>query len=74
MNKYTIVFNWKNKYCENEYTAQSRFNAIPIKLPVAFFPELEQQKKKEKKKKKKICLETQKTPNSRSNLEKEKQN
>ena len=70
MNKYTIVFNWKNKYCENEYTAQSRFNAIPIKLPVAFFPELEQQKKK----KKKICLETQKTPNSRSNLEKEKQN
>ena len=70
MNKYTTVVNWKNKYCENEYTAQSRFNAIPIKLPVAFFQGLEQQKKK----KKKICLEKQKTPNSQSNREKEKQN
>ena len=48
MNKYTTVFNWKNKYCENEYTAQSRFNAIPIKLPVAFFQGLEQQKKKKR--------------------------
>ena len=69
MNKYTTVFNWKNKYCENEYTDQSRFNAIPIKLPVAFFSELEQQQQK-----KLICMETQKTPNSQSNLEKGKQN
>ena len=39
-----------------------RFNAIPLKLPMAFFVELEQKNLK-------ICGETQKTPNSQSNLE-----
>ena len=38
-----------------------RFNTIPIKLPMVFFTELEQKNLK-------ICMETQKTPNSKAVL------
>ena len=47
--------------------ANCRFSAISIKLPMAFFIELEPKNLK-------ICMETQKTLSSQSNLEKEKQN
>ena len=43
-----------------------RFNAIPIKLPMAFFTELEQKNFT-------ICMETQRPWNSQNNLEKEEQ-
>ena len=42
-----------------------RFNTIPIKLPMAVFTELEQNNLI-------VHMETRKTPNSQSNLEKEK--
>ena len=42
-----------------------RFNAIPIKLPMASFTELEQKSFT-------ICMETLKTLNSQCNLEKKK--
>ena len=37
--RYTVSFNWENKCCQNDYTAQgiSRFNVVLIKLPMAFF-------------------------------------
>ena len=49
----------KNQYCENDYTTkfnlQIQCDVIPIKLPVAFFTELEQRNFT-------IHMETQKTP------------
>ena len=39
-----MFLHWTDKYCENDYTTQSnlQIQAIPIKLLMAFFTELEQ--------------------------------
>ena len=39
-----MFLDWKKEHCENDYTTQSnlQFKAMPIKLPMAYFTEVEQ--------------------------------
>ena len=62
-----MLMDQKNKYCENVSTSQSVYalKAVPIKIPPAFFTELEQTILK-------FVGNYKRPPNSQSNLEKEK--
>ena len=63
-----MFLDWKNQYCENDYTTQSNLqiqcnpyqitNGILQRIRIKNFT---------------FCMEIQKTPNSPNNLEKEKQ-
>ena len=68
MERYTMFLDWKNQHCENDYTTQSnlQIQCNPYQTTNGIFH-------RTRTKNFTICMETQKTPNSQSNLEKEKQ-
>ena len=67
MERYTMFLDWKNQHCENDYTTQSnlQIQCNPYQTTTAVFHRTRTRNFT-------ICMETQKTPNSQSNLEKEK--
>ena len=67
MEKYTMFLDWKNQHCENDYTTQSNLNiqCNPYQTTNDIFHTT-------RIKNFTICMETQKTLNSKSSLEKEK--
>ena len=66
-NPQLIISRRKGKAIPNQGSLQYSFNEISIKSPIAFFCCCKSRTKTFK-----ICMETQKTPNSQRNLEKEK--
>ena len=69
MERYTMFLDWKNQHCENESTTQSnlQIQCNPYQTTTGIY-------QKTRTKHFTICIETQKIPNSQSNLEKEKRN
>ena len=63
-----MFLDWKNQHCENDYTTQYnlQIQCNPYQTTTGIFH-------RTRRKNFMICMETQKTPNSQSNLEKEKQ-
>ena len=67
MERYTMFLDWKNQHCENDSTTQSNLQSQcnPYQTTTGIFH-------RTRTKNVTICMETQKTPKSQSNLEKEK--
>ena len=68
MARYAMFLDWKNQYCENDYTTQSnlQIQCNTYQITKGIFHRI-------RLKDFTFCMETQKIPNSQSNLEKEKQ-
>ena len=64
----TMLVDWKNQYCENGYATQNNLEiqCHPYQIANDIFQKI-------RTKKRTIRMETQKTLNSQSNLEEEKQ-
>ena len=67
MEKYIMFLDWKNQYCENDYTTQSnlQIQCNPYQITNGILHRISTKNFT-------ICMETVKTLNSQSNLEKEK--
>ena len=67
MERYTMFLDWKNQYCENDYTTQSnlQIQCNPYQTTNGIFHRTGTNNFT-------ICMETQKPLNSQSNPEKEK--
>ena len=65
MERYPMFLNWKNQHCENDRITQSNLQSQcnPYQTTNGIFHRTRTQTFT-------ICMETQKTPNSQSNLEK----
>ena len=68
MERYTMIVDWKNQYCQNDYTTQGnlQIQSNPCQITNDSFH------RTRTKKSLKIYVETHKTPNSQRNLEKRK--
>ena len=66
MERYIMFFDWKNQYCENDYTTQNnlQIQCNPYLITKGIFHRI-------RTKNYTIYVETQYTPNRQSNLEKE---
>ena len=64
MERYTMFLDWKNQYCQNDYTIQGnlQIQCNPYQITNGIFH-------KTRTKNFKVCMETQKTLNSQSNPE-----
>ena len=67
MERYTIFLDWENQHCEKDYTTQSnlQIQCNPYQTTNGIFH-------RTRTKNFTICMETQKTLNSQSDIEKEK--